>query len=195
LLLTPYAQVLTPSMATPALFKQYSSVLATAAKKSVFHNDISPDNLLVLRNGEERDCSNLVGLVTDWEISTFGKEAIKGFTGKSLFAPLSAFGVEKQEGEQKGAEKEERLGSLRNDLESLFYVAITCAFGEASWARAFGAAQDESSMLRERSRFCLGREPFPKKWSNYLTPIRDALRDDSEQATGQKLLQLFGGDS
>jgi hypothetical protein len=88
-------------MATPALFKQYSSVLANAAKKSVFHNDISPDNLLVLRNGEERDCSNLVGLVTDWEISTFGKEAIKAFTGKSLFAPLSAFGVEKQEGEQK----------------------------------------------------------------------------------------------
>jgi hypothetical protein len=158
-LLAPFGdQVLTPSVATPAIFSQYAHALAAAAKKNVFHNDVSPDNLLCVSDAKGQN-----GIVADWEISSGGEYVFDAFAGKPLFAPEIAF-------------EPPRQPSLNGDLESLYYVAVACATGEASWAREQVPGElGDVSMRRARKRVCLGRDPFPEGWHSYLAPIRDAL--------------------
>jgi hypothetical protein len=191
LAMMPYCSALTNSIATPALFACYASVLAHAAALDVNNNDVSPDNLLISMNANTGVAS---GILTDWELATTSGSKIGdiGFTGTYLFACDAAF------------EEGGRTSSLLCDLESLYYaaVAISTSVGAVWGDHASGA----SSMVSERRRFTgLGalRARFhsylPSEdtiWGPYLDRVGVALKRvrDSEvtvDAAGAAVLAAF----
>jgi hypothetical protein len=161
--------VVTPSSATPKLFAQYAQILMAASNLGVHHNDISLDNLLC-----KQVSGQVTGIIIDWEHATLNMHEMKGFRGKHSFAPDCAF-------------EREWIASLQNDLESLFYVAVSCCVeDELEWPRI----KDDTKMCSKRrdecglyfssrkartASFATASEDCKALWGNYLEGIRMAL--------------------
>jgi hypothetical protein len=173
-LLTPYCQSLSVSVASPALFGQFALVLQGASEIGVHNNDVSSCNLLLHKTtiratGEAVETA----YVADWDIASMDDQVLRGFSGKRLFACDEVLMC---------APDAERRGSLRNDLESLFYVAVSCAQGEAEWSVAMArAGLDVMRGVHERQRVTgLGgsrarRAVQFRRWQAYLERVRDAI--------------------
>jgi len=159
LLLSPYCRALTPSLASKSLFGQYAQVLLDAWNAGLCNNDISPDNLLVIKKTEGTN-----GIVTDWEIATPPGTRISKHTGKLLFCPATADG-------------EDRTSSLLGDLESLFYVAISCAENGVRWSIKRNDRSSRDMFLRRSCHTGLGgrKSGSFEKWDTYLVNIRKAI--------------------
>ena len=159
LVLSPYCRALTPSLASKDLFCQYAQILLDCCNKGLCSNDVSPDNLLVIERSGEK-----LGIVTDWEIATPPCTAINHRTGKLLFCPSTQTGTE-------------RASSLLGDLESLFYVAVSCAENGVKWVIK-RSDRSTSDMFERRSRHTgLGARKSGsfEKWNDYLVTVRQAL--------------------
>ena len=176
--------VVTPSSATPALFAQYAQTLVNVSKLGVHHNDISLDNLLCQRVGGQ-----LTGVIIDWEHATWDDHGIRGFRGKRCFASESAF-------------EEQWTASLENDLESLFYVAVSCCMEDMlEWPRV----SYESKMRVKRRQECglhltlrgsgfLDNASAQRKglWFNYLNSIRTAMLETRRNpSNSEKLIDVW----
>jgi hypothetical protein len=177
--------IMTPSTATPALFYQFSQILLAAAERNVHHNDISLDNLLY-KGGDGAG----TGVIIDWEHATMDKHNVKGFQGKVLFAPDHA--------------ESNRMwnASLLGDLESLFYVAVSCCVEEKlEWPRL----TEIGDMRRKRREECclnqllrlsegfLGMATQERKelWGTYLERIRCKLITARRNLTLQSQSELI----
>ena len=104
------------------------------------------------------------GIVTDWEIATPPGTKINKHSGKLLFCPATAEG-------------EDRTSSLLGDLESLFYVAISCAENGAKWSIKRDDRSSRDMFLRRSRHTGLdGRKSGSfEKWDEYLVNIRKAI--------------------
>ena len=176
---------MTPSTATPALFYQFSQILLAAAEQNVHHNDISLDNLLY----KEGD-GTVTGVIIDWEHATIDQHSVKGFQGKVLFAPDHA--------------ESNRMwdASLLGDLESLFYVAVSCCVEDKlEWPRLTEIGnmrrkrQEECCLnqLRRGSEGFLGKATEERKalWGKYLEGIRCKMIIARRNLTPQSQSELI----
>jgi hypothetical protein len=182
--LQPRASPLVPSNASKDLFSQYAKTLYECSLLEVFHNDVSPDNLCVIETVDEKQTTYYRGLVVDWGIATGVRVPIKGFSGKLLFAServLKFYGT-----------RDDRFGSLLDDLESLFYVAVSMADGEVSWA----SEQDATKRLNARRRAAgiARRSAFIGQWE-FLNTVANGFRPslhEGANANIHDILAAFG---
>ena len=178
IVLSPYCRALTPSLASKNLLGEYAQILLDSWNEGLCNNDISPDNLLVI----ERDGEKL-GIVTDWEIATPPGTTINPRTGKLLFCPAVQAG-------------KRRTSSLLGDLESLFYVAVSCADNGAKWIVKRND-RTESDMFEQRKRYTgLGGRKSERfeRWNDYLVGVRRALvcaQKSGAEEDVEKVVQAF----
>jgi hypothetical protein len=173
-MLTPYCQSLSASVASPVLFGQFARVLQQASAAGVHNNDVSSCNLLL--NKTTVRATNAVietAFVADWDIASVDDQVLHGFSGKRLFACDEVLMCPQHAA---------RYGSLHNDLESLFYVAVSCAQGEAEWSVTMArAGVNLMSGVHERQRItglgvCRARRRVRfRRWEAYLIGVRDAI--------------------
>jgi hypothetical protein len=172
--LVEYCTVLVPSEARPVHIAKCGLALAEASKRNVFHNDISPDNLMISVQHQEP-------VVCDFDLATRNSEIVNPngkFSGKPLFAPCVAF--------ERGRE---RCGSFVADLESLLYTAYTFAHDGAVWSSSF-----RNDHLTGRSRTCAFRtrgtvklpEGQDEVWGLFLAALSDAFGQDGAQESEVK---------
>jgi hypothetical protein len=162
-------KVVTPSSASPMLFAQYAQILITASGLGVHHNDISLDNLLC-----KQVSGQVTGVIIDWEHATLETHEMTGFRGKYCFASDDAF-------------QKKWTASLQNDLESLYYVAVTCCVEDKlEWPRipVINDVKMRSKRREECGLHLVGRganfidralKQRRDLWGNYLEGIRKAL--------------------
>jgi hypothetical protein len=177
--------IMTPRTATPALFYQFSQILLAAAERNVHHNDISLDNLLY----KEGD-GTATGVIIDWEHATIDQHGVMGFQGKVLFAPDHA------------ESKRMWSASLLGDLESLFYVAVSCCVEDKlEWPRL----TDIADMRRKRRDECclnqitrgseyflhMATEERKALWGKYLEGIRFKLITAKRERNSQSQSELI----
>jgi hypothetical protein len=117
-------------------------------------------------------------IVSDWGIATHSTEAVRGFSGKLLFAPRYVLRKDPQS---------EHVGSLAFDLESLFYTAVCISFGDASWARE---SANVDKMVRDRHRRCF-RDSYAPGWENLRNVARAFPENLDDDIDGGKLLMAF----
>jgi hypothetical protein len=167
-MLMEQCSIMTPNTATPRLFAQFSQILVAASDRNVHHNDISLDNLLY-----KKVDGAATGVIIDWEHATMDEHDLRDFRGKVLFASGNA------------TPNRSWNASLLGDLESLFYVAVSCCVEEKlEWPRC----KDLLKMRRTRRKECgldqilrgaafLGMATEDRKalWGQYLEGIRCKL--------------------
>jgi hypothetical protein len=163
--LGPYCDVLSNVTASPALFADYAFALKTAADLECYHNDVSPDNLLVTTDSCPR------GVVTDWEHAGSNGLPFRR-SAKLAFAPTARV-----------RSNESGSNSLIADLESLCYVAVACTskYG-ASWMHE----KDSDKMVLARNKashiyqsHSLRNSSFEPEWQ-YLDAVGEALMSGEE---------------
>jgi hypothetical protein len=150
----------------------------------VHHNDISLDNLLCKHIGGQ-----LTGVIIDWEHATLGVQEIRGFRGKHCFASDGAF-------------VEQWTASLQKDLESLFYVAVSCCMEDMlEWPRMpYGdkmcvKRREECGLhLASRGSGFLNNASAERKglWFDYLNSIRVAMLETRRNLScSEKLIAVW----
>lgn len=180
LVLRPYCRALTPSLASIDLFGQYARTLRDAVSQGLCNNDVSPDNLLV----NVLDDGSKIGIVADWEIATPPGTEIMRHSGKLLFCPQVEEGVE-------------RIASLLGDLESLFYVAVSCAEDGVAWVykRSDRTISDEFELRKRATGLGKRRDSPFKRWNDYLVRVREALvraQESQRDVDVRGVVEAFG---
>ena len=138
--LLEYCRPLAPSEALPMHIAKIGLALRDIASLNIFHNDVSPDNLMIsVETGQPVICDFDMASVDQDIVNPLGT-----FSGKYLFAPCVAY-VESEGGFIR------RCGSLISDLESLLYTAYSLAHGGANWASTRDRCHINLSL---RSRAC-----------------------------------------
>jgi hypothetical protein len=173
--LEPYCTVLTTSVATPAHFAKYASILAASDNCGINHNDISFDNLLLC----EHTC-----YIGDWGLATTRGTTLPAGAGKILFAPFSCMTDEGEVGE--------RTSSLLQDLESLYMVAICCSLDSVPWSNV-----NKADMRDSCAKHCgLGYREFesgtrPRNEWAYLITIGTELCKPTDECDVNVILDAF----
>lgn len=128
----PYGQVLTYSEATPTHFAQYARILSEAVSRRYVHNDLSPDNLLLVDS-------------IPWEMAR-PEGSFIGKCGKSCYYPLSL---------SNEATGELKVGRRSLDLETLFLVTVCCALEKVPWRHYTGEKRFQVNLLTISSDFAV----------------------------------------
>jgi serine/threonine protein kinase len=183
--LLEHCRPLAPSDALPVHVAKIGLALSGIASLSIFHNDISPDNLMISMETQQP-------VICDFDMATQDQEFVNpdgSFSGKYLFAPCVAYA--KSDGKFC-----KRCGSFVADVESLLYTAYALAHGGAVWTSNFDptklSGRNRACGYHTRRNIMLPDEKIGK-WEQFLNGMSDAFGEEEEEeaAAVARLLAVF----
>jgi serine/threonine protein kinase len=185
--LLEHCRPLAPSEALPVHVAKIGLALSGIASLSIFHNDISPDNLMTSMETQQP-------VICDFDMATQDQEFVNpdgSFSGKYLFAPCVAYDAAKSDGKFC-----KRCGSFVADLESLLYTAYALAHGGAIWSSSdfdptIPSGRNGACGYHTRRNIMLPDETIDK-WEPFLDRMSAAFgKDEEEEADVASMLAIF----